>query len=58
MGGDAVKTIERKTIDGKVIKLSVPETPDEEREVQKRMRDGKTSDTHSFSDEHPDRVED
>lgn len=46
-----------KTIDGGTVTLDVPETPEEEAEVQRRMRAGEIDDGHGFADDKEGRTE-
>ena len=52
-----MKVVKYKTVDGGEVELQIPETPEEERQVQKEMQVGKISDAHGFADEQPDREE-
>lgn len=53
-----MKTITKRTVDGGEIELQIPETPDEERQIQEKMRSGEIDDGHALSDDKPNRIED
>lgn len=45
-----MKTRKYKTIDGEEVELQIPETLEEEAEVQVKMASGEVDDSHSFAD--------
>ena len=53
-----MKIVTRKTVDGKTLEFQIPETPEEERQIQQKMTSGEIDDGHAFSDDEEDRIED
>lgn len=45
-----MKTKTYRTIDGETVTLEIPETPEEEAEIQRKMRSGEIDDGHGFAD--------
>lgn len=52
MVGDEMKTVTYKTVEGGEHTLQIPETPEEEIEVQRKMATGEVDDSHGFSAAH------
>jgi len=52
MDGHDMKKRKYRTVDGEEVELELPETPEEELEIQLRMRTGEVDDSHGFSAAH------
>ena len=47
-----MKKVKYNTIDGGTVELDLPETQEEEAEIQRKMETGEIDDSHGFSEAH------
>jgi hypothetical protein len=52
-----MKTLTYTTVDGETVTLETPETEEEEREIQRKMKAGEVDDGHGFSSVNRERKE-